>query len=418
MSDTAVQPPAPMNKADHDAYITAKVQEIVGSALTEGLKPLTEKQSSVMEEMLVKANAQKVAAPPKPDSEKGLMFARQARAMALGKGDPERAKFEVKRAWGADDPIIKALDETIRLKNLTVSSAESAGNIVIPEYSQEWIDLLRNTAVVRSFARTMPMGRGAITMRKQLSAGTAYYVGEGSNITRSDQTVGKFSLSYKKLAALTVVSNDLLRQAGPEADRFVRDDLLAVAALREDLAFLRGDGTEFTPRGILNWTDSANKSNQTGTSLANYDADLALMIRTLEQNNIPLTEANGVFIGAPRTKWGLWKLAAGTDTGVRPYRTWVDQGRLMGYRALTTNQVPITVSSTQSELYFVHADSCLIGDSMNVQLDVFNNGAYHDGSVVVSGISTDETVIRLLSEHDFALRYDKAAYVLQAVTIS
>lgn len=417
MSDTN-QPPAEMTKADQDAELTARVEKILGPALVEGLKPFTEKQASAMDELMVKMAAQRVNAPPKPDSEKGLMFARQARAMALGKGDPERAKFEVKRAWGESDPVLKGLDETIRIKNLSVSSAESAGNIVIPEYSQEWIDLLRNRAVVRSFARTMPMGRGAITMRKQLSAGTAYYVGEAQNITKSDQTVGKFTLSYKKLAALTVVSNDLLRQAGPEADRFVRDDLLAIAALREDLAFLRGDGTEYTPRGILNWTDATHKSNQTATTLAGYDADLALMIRSLEQANIPLTEQNGVFIGAPRTKWGLYKLAAGTDTGVRPYRTWVENGRLMGYRALTTNQVPITVGGSSSELYFVHADSCIIGDSMNVQLDVFNNGAYHDGSVVVSGISTDETVIRLLSEHDFGMRYDKAAYVLQAVTVS
>jgi hypothetical protein len=53
-----------------------------------------------------------------------------------------------------------------------------------------------------------------------------------------------------------------------------------------------------------------------------------------------------------------------------------------------------------------------------VQVDVFPGGAYQDGSVVVSGISNDETPIRIIKEMDFNMRYQEAAAVHTGVTIS
>jgi len=413
-----------LTKAQLDSLMTDLAQRALGDKLTESLKPLTEKQESLMSEMLEIQKTQERRA--KPDSEKGLMLARQARAMYLGHGDPERAIHEVKRQWGQEDPVLKGLEGTLKLKNLTAGNAASAGNLIIPEYSREFIELLRNQTVIRGLPgiRTFPMPVGAITMRKQSVAGIAYYVGESVNITRSDQQVAMLNMLYRKLAGLTVSSNDLLRFAGPEADAFVRDDLLLVSAIREDLAFLQGDGQSNTPVGILNWVAAGNKFASAGTSLANTQADLAKAIRKVQEGNVPLTLENGFWIMAPRTYWGIYNLT--TTTGDYVFKDELKTGRLMGYNVRVTNQVPITASAAglpdgsgaASFLYFVHSPSCLIGDSLNVQVDVFPNGAYYDGAVVVSGISTDETPIRVLREHDFALRHDVGAAVVYNVTIA
>jgi len=411
-----------LSKAQLDALLTEMAEKALGPKLTESLKPLTEKQQSLMAEMLEIQKRQEQRT--KPDSEKGLMFARTARALFLGKGDPEHAKFEVERQWGKDDPVLKGLDGMIKLKNLAAGNAAAAGNIVIPEWSREWIELLRNQTIVRGLPgiRTFPMPVGAITMRKQSVAGIAYYVGEAVNITKSDQNVNLLNMVYKKLAALTVVSNDLLRFAGPEADAFVRDDLLLVSAIREDLAFLLGDGTAGTPVGIFNFAAAGNKFPSAGTSLANQQADLGGAIKKLQQGNVPLTTVNGFFLMAPRTYWGIFNLVS--TTGNYIFRDEMEQGKLLGYPFRVSNQIPINVGSlgtgsgTASILMFVHAPSCLIGDSLNVQVDVFYNGAYYDGSAVVSGISTDETVIRVLREHDFALRHDVGASVVLNETVA
>lgn len=411
-----------LSKAQLDALLTELAEKVLGPKMTEHLKPLNEKQTALMAEMLEiqKRNEQRERKP----EEKGLMFARHARAMYLGQGDVERAIHEVKRQWGAEDPVLKGLEGTLKLKNLSAGNALGAGNIVIPEWSREWIELLRNQTVIRGLAgvRTFPMPVGAITMRKQSVAGIAYYVGEAANITKSDQNVNLVNMVYKKLAALTVVSNDLLRFAGPEADAFVRDDLLMVSAIREDLAFLLGDGTAGTPVGIFNFTASGSKFASAGTTLANTQTDLSKAIRKLQEGNVPLTLDNGYWLMAPRTYWGIFNLVS--TTGNYIFRDELQRGRLLGYQFKVTNQIPINVGATgtgsgaASLLMFVHAPSCLIGDALNVQVDVFFNGAYYDGSAVVSGISTDESVIRVLREHDFALRHDLGAAVVLNETIA
>src|SRR5207253_43222 len=53
------------------------------------------------------------------------------------------------------------------------------------------------------------------------------------------------------LTGLVPVSNYLLADA-PQAEAFVRADLVEVMALREDLAFLRGTGSGGEPTGFRN----------------------------------------------------------------------------------------------------------------------------------------------------------------------
>lgn len=434
----------PMTKAELGALLTEVMQgQAVAKKIDDALLPLSQKQETIMADLL--EVSKRTEQNTKPYSEKGKRFARIVRALALGassnggNGDPEVAAHAVKRHWGTDDPVLKDLADMAKLKagGLTAGSAQGAGNIVIPEWSREWIELLRNYTVVRRMQgiTTMPMPLGAITVRKQGASGTAYYIGEASNITKSQQQVNLVNLIYKKLAALTVVSNDLLRFGGPEADAFVRNDLLLVSALREDLAFLQGDGQSNTPVGILNWAAAGNKFASAGTSLANTQTDLAKAVRKLQEGNVPLIPGpatapdngpggNGYWIMAPRTYWGIFNLTATTGNFI--FRDELMKYMLYGYPVMVTNQVPITASSAgvpdasgaASFLYFVHAPSCLIGDTLNVQVDVFPNGSYHDGSAVVSGISTDETVIRVLREHDFMLRHDVGAAVVYNETIA
>ncbi len=66
---------------------------------------------------------------------------------------------------------------------------------------------------------------------------------EAAAITVSKPTFGQVVASFKKLTALVPVSNDMQRFADPAIDAYVRDDLVQVLARREDLAFIRGDGT-------------------------------------------------------------------------------------------------------------------------------------------------------------------------------
>jgi heptaprenylglyceryl phosphate synthase len=57
----------------------------------------------------------------------------------------------------------------------------------------------------------------------------------------------------------------------------------------------------------------------------------------------------------------------------------------------------------------------VIGDALNLQIDVSQEAAYHDGSNVVAAFSLDQTVIRAIIETDMVMRHDAAVTVLSGV---
>jgi len=431
-------------KEDFEAFIKRMVTEEMAPALEKAIKPLTEKQSDLMRDMLAEHDhgVGKGKENPLP---KGFMFARMVRAAALAYvetkkvNDLDAMKFVVSKFWGSDDPVLKAIDQSVKLKEartqkatpVLASDPDSLGNLIAPNWSSEFIELLRNRPLIRSIASVIPNPTGSLTLRRQTSASTAYWVGEGQNITASKPGVGLMNFLRKKLAALCIASNDILRYSvGPlaiPADQVILNDLLLVVALAEDLAFIRGDGTAYTPQGIRNLVLSGQVNAQSGTTLTAIDFDHMLALRQLEESNIYAMPDEIHWLMVPRTYGGLWNAAPATDTGARPYRYGLQQvdekapqGRILNYPAHKTNQIPKNLGggSNQSETYCVHGPSLWIADTLNLLVDVFPGGAYQDGANVVSGISADETPIRVLREVDFNMRHQEGGSIITGVTIA
>jgi hypothetical protein len=162
------------------------------------------------------------------------------------------------------------------------------------------------------------------------------------------------------LAALVPISNDLLRYSSPQADAIVRDDAVRAIAQREDYAFLRDDGTSGTPKGLKNWIDAANKFSANGTvSLANVTSDLGKAMQLIMDANITLiiqqAATGGVdvrpgWIFSPRQ----WKYLTTVQTTVGNYafRDEMLRGTLWGYPFAVTTNIPITLNTNKSEVYF------------------------------------------------------------------
>ena len=112
------------------------------------------------------------------------------------------------------------------------------GGFLVPEeYSTELIEYLRPLSVIRSMNPVIvPMPVGSISIPAMTGGATAEYIGEGSNIAVSQPAFGQIKLTWKKLATLVPISNDLIRFSSPQADAIVRDDLVAAMAQREDAA--------------------------------------------------------------------------------------------------------------------------------------------------------------------------------------
>jgi HK97 family phage major capsid protein len=367
--------------------------------------------------------------------EKSLVFGGMVKMFGKAAGSIHNARLEAKELYGESHPVTKAL---------IVSTGSAGGFIVPPDQMTEIIELLRPKAQVRGAPgiRNIPMPRGTMTLPGQASAASATYGSEVSKIASSQQTLNQIVASYKKLTALVPVSNDMMRYADPAVDAFVRDDLIKVIALREDLAFILGDGTADTPRGYLSFANGyavanggvagvfSSTGNSTAASGGNFISstssytlataaqELGGLINKLDSANVP--DDRRVWFMHPRTKNYLFNVQ--NSLGVYVYRDEISKGTLLGYPFRLTTQIPVNIHNADSSqtdcsyIFLAEMTETLLLDSMQMEMAVSREGMYVDGnSNTISAFQNDQTLIRAIEEHDFQLRHDASVAVAQFV---
>lgn len=344
----------------------------------------------------------------KREPEKGEMAARMVRAWA-GARRVGMSPVEYARTVFKDDLIARAM----------AAGLEATGGAWVPEqWSSELIELLRPAAVVRSANPViMPMVGGNLTVPRINGGSNAHYVGENTDITSGDLGTGDVKLSAKKLAAIVPISNDLIRFASVAADQVVRDDIVAAIAVAEDSAFIRGAGTAFSPKGMRNWAVSANIIPATsGQTQAGIITDTNKLLNALQGSNVRMIRPT--WFMSFRT-YNLLNSVV-TTTGAFVWRDELNAGKFRGYPFKLTNNIPNNLSTgvgSESELYLADMADVVIGEVPGLMIDVSQEAVYTpDGTNLVSAFSRDQTVIRIIEQHDFALRHDASVAVLTQVT--
>lgn len=314
-----------------------------------------------------------------------------------------------RQAYGERSPQMQAMQQSV----FTAGGATIAENFV----GQELIELLRAKAAVRrAGARALPLVNGTATVPKVTGGATAYWGGEGADITASDMTTGQVKLVEKKLTALVPVSNDLLKNSNLQVDRMIRDDMVRAAANAEDAAFLKGTGLANQPKGIYYWVGDAGRTDSAGITLANIRTDIRVSRNRLGNNNAPLERRAWFMHSRDLTYIGTEVVDANSNL-VWPQMADGDGARWNGGTVYEDNNIGITLGSgNKSEVYYAEMSECFIGDSAELELELFLNAAYVDaGGSLRSGISRDESVVRLIRKTDFAMRHVESAHVLEAV---
>ncbi|KPU83705.1 phage capsid protein [Marinosulfonomonas sp. PRT-SC04] len=289
-------------------------------------------------------------------------------------------------------------------------ATEAAGGVTIPRaQSTEMIELLRSRVVVRaSGARSVPMPAGELRHAKQLAPATASYIGENAAMVESQPTFEKIDQSFKKLTSLVPIGNSLLRHSSAQIAMMVRDDMLKVMARREDLAFIRGDGSGNTPKGLRNWCLAPNWLPLVAANVAAAEAALRKLKSLVEDADVAMAKP-GWMMRASAKNW----LASLRDpsSGVLVFPSIDAKGELHGYTIRTTSQIPdnLGVGGDETEVYFADFDEIMIGDAMNIIVSSSNVATYVDsGGNTISAFQNDLTLMNAISEHDLAPEHDVA----------
>ncbi len=350
--------------------------------------------------------------------EKGSFVAACAKMMAFARSPLALRETSV-AMYGENHPVTRALT----VKTLVAGVGPNGGFVVPPDYVRELIELLRAQCVVRaSGPRTMPMPNGTLTMPKQTQAASASYVGEVTPIPVSQEAFGQITASYKTLAAMVPVSNDLMRYSDPAMDAFVRDDLVQVMARAEDLAFIRSDGTQGTPKGMRTFCQPGNVV--TSSPAFGYQSaaqELGAAINKLETGNVQMV--NPVWLMNPRAKNYL--LNVQNQVGAFVFREEMNGSKTInGVPFRTTTQIPANLAFTSggivytdgTEIYLVEMTQALLLDSETLELSAATEASYVDANgQLQNAYQQRQTLIRAVSQHDFQMRHDEAVVMITNV---
>ena len=157
-------------------------------------------------------------------------------------------------------------------RDLTVGTATAGGNLVATDLlAGSFIDILRNRMAIMQAGTTVLSGlTGNISIPRQTAASTAYWVGEGSAPTESQQAFDQVNMSPKTLGGFTDFSRKTLLQASIDVDQFVRNDLAKVLALELDRAGIYGTGSSNQPTGLTQTTGIGTQTITTYGTFAEY----------------------------------------------------------------------------------------------------------------------------------------------------
>lgn len=169
----------------------------------------------------------------------GQNFTRKiiAKAVALIEGAQPWQIAE--KRWGRTNPT---LVELIKVGEISAGDAGTtaawAANLVAEDgrYTGDFIEYLKSKTIYDQLPmREVPAN---VTIKGQDGVATAYWVAEGLAIPPSESSFTTLNLAPLKVAAVSVVTNELLRDASPSAEMLVRDSLATAMGVRIDTTFL------------------------------------------------------------------------------------------------------------------------------------------------------------------------------------
>jgi HK97 family phage major capsid protein len=156
------------------------------------------------------------------------------------------------------------------VRAMSGGSLSSGGATVPQEFASEFIFLAEQYGVARKSMRRWVMSTDQLMIPRRDGGPTAYFIGEGTEITASDQSWGQIGLHAKTLATLIRVGNNLLEDNVVNLGSVLAQDVALAFATKEDtVAFTgAGDSSSGGITGIKTKLDAAStfKSYVTATT--------------------------------------------------------------------------------------------------------------------------------------------------------
>lgn len=327
--------------------------------------------------------------------EKGIAFARFAKCLAAANGSRSEALSVAKSRHPDDTKLHHVLKAAVAAGSTT--DPTWAGNLVeYQEYAADFVDFLRPQTIVGRFGqggipslRRVPFN---IRINGQTSGGSAGWVGEGKAKPLTKFDFDTVNLGWAKIAAISVLTEELVRFSNPAADVLVRNALAETIIERMDLDFI--DPAKAAVAGVspASITNGAPSHASTG----DVESDIALAFSDYITANLNPTGAVWLMSATTALALTLRKNALGQ----REYpEITLTGGTLAGLPIIISQYVGNRLILVNApDIYLADDGGVAIDMSREASLEMMNNPTQDSvagtGTQLVSMFQTNSVAIR------------------------
>ncbi|WKL57248.1 phage major capsid protein [Asticcacaulis sp. ZE23SCel15] len=344
-----------------------------------------------------------------PKLEPGISFARYALVLGAAKGNIEMAKNMAEAKFGNDTRLNTVLKAAVAAG--TTTDAEWAGALVAHnEMTDDFITYLRPKTIIGQFGlngvpalRSVPFN---VHIKGQTAGAAAAWVGEGYAKPVTSAEYNDTYLGWAKIAAIAVVTEELLRFSRPNVDTLLRDDLASAVVAKMDADFINpakaaGTGATASPASITNGVTAILSSGNDADAVR---VDIVTLWATADTSN--LDSASAAYVTDSRTVRRLVGMRNPLGNREFPGLT-MRGGDIDGVPVIVSNHVPVV--SGGSYFVLVFANEINLADDGVVTID-----ASREASIVMdtapnmnSGTPTAAQAVSMYQTNSVAIRAER-----------
>lgn len=348
--------------------------------------------------------------------EKGIAFARFAKALAAANGSRSEA-LEIARKQYPDDSKLHHVLKAAVGAGTTTDPTWAGALVEYQEYAQDFVEFLRPQTIIGRFGQgNIPALRQVpfnIRIPAQTSGGSANWVGQGKAKPLTKFDFESITFAFAKVAAIAVLTDELIRFSNPAADALVRNALAEAVIARLDTDFINPSKAEAAGISPASITNGIVATPSTG----NPDDDAAA--------------AFGVFVAANLQPNGaVWLMSSTTALALSMRKNALGQKEYPEMTLLggTFQGLPVIVSQYVSNLLvLVNAPDIYLADDGGVAVDMSREASLEmesdptgdsitpTGTELVSMFQTNSVAIRAERWINWKRRRTAAVAVISGV---
>jgi len=283
----------------------------------------------------------------------GQGFAQYVKVLAQAKGNLMQAE-QIAKSQYPDNARLQNVMKAAVASGTTTDPTWASPLVDYTDFTGDFINFLRPQTIIGRFGQNgIPAMRSVpfnVKIRTQTSGGAANWVGEGSPkpLTKFDFDV--IELRWAKLAAISVLTDELVRMSTPSAELLVRDSLAEAIIATMDVDFVnpaKAAVLNVSPASITNGLVATPAS---GTDYDAFKVDAKAMMGKFIAANIPLSDGVWIMQSTQALAFSLMQNALGQPEfpGMS-----MNGGTLLGLPVIVSQHVPVglIVLAAASEIY-------------------------------------------------------------------